>query len=81
VLNRWTKALKPVVPRRIEAASRPPLAVGARPKIGHLPRPIIPRRFYVELDVNDLHMLVVPPAFRTTLGSGSKYVGRVRWPS
>ena len=60
-LNRWTKALKPNVPGRIEAALRPTHAVGRQSKLGHIARSMTPRRFYVQLNMDDLHMLVVPP--------------------
>jgi hypothetical protein len=66
-LNRWTKALKTVVPGTIEATTLPPLAVGKRPNLSHLPRDLIPYSCYIEIDEEDLHMLVVPPAFQGIL--------------
>jgi hypothetical protein len=58
-LNWWTKALKPVVPGRIEAQLPLPDLV-KRLKLEHLPRGLFSIYCYVQLVEDDLHMLVVP---------------------
>ena len=63
-INRWAKALKPVVPGREEAATQQQNARGRQPKLGHHPRAEVPRRCVIQLDTEDVHMLVVPPAFQ-----------------
>jgi hypothetical protein len=66
-LNRWTKSLKPVVLDRIQAVAVPPHTHGRQPKLGNIPRAIITQRWYIQLDVNELHMLVIPLAFQQDL--------------
>jgi hypothetical protein len=51
----------------VEAALMPPPTVGRQPKLGHLARSMMPRRFYMQLSTDDLHMLVVPPWFQDAL--------------
>ena len=40
---------------------------GKRPRIGHMPRPALPRRFYTQLDWGDVKMLVIPRSFHAAL--------------
>jgi hypothetical protein len=65
-LNQWTWALKLLVPGRIHPVAVPP-HTGCQPKLGHIPRPLILHPWYAQLDVDDLHMLVVPHAFQQGL--------------
>jgi hypothetical protein len=67
VVNRWTSALKPVLPGRVEVLLMPPPTVGRQPNLGHIARALMPRRFYVQLNTDDLHMIVVPPWFQDAL--------------
>jgi hypothetical protein len=62
-LNRWTKALKPEVPGRVEAMLMPPSTIGNQLKLRHIAKAMMPQRFYVQLSTDNLHMMVVPPWF------------------
>lgn len=63
-LNRWTKVLKLEVPGRIATALMPPRTMSRQPKLGHNVRALMPRRFFAQLNTDDLHMLVAPPTFQ-----------------
>jgi hypothetical protein len=65
ILNRRTSTLKLMVSGRVEAVLMPLPIAGSQPKLGHIARALMPRRFYVQL--NHFHMLVVPSWFQDTL--------------
>ena len=49
---------KPALPgREEEVLELLKMGKGKRPRIGQLPRPLLPRRFYAQLDLGDLKML------------------------
>ena len=63
-----SRLLKPVVcGREEEVTELMRMTKGKRPRIGHMPRPLLPRRFYTQLDRGDLHMLVIPRSFHAVL--------------
>ena len=63
-----SRLLKPVLPgREAEATELTRMTKGKRPRIGHMPRPLLPRRFYTQLDLGDLQMLVIPRSFHAAL--------------
>ena len=66
-INRWARAAKVVVRGRTEAALQPPSVKGRQPKLGHHARAEVPRRFIMQLEQDDLHMLIVPPTFQKAL--------------
>jgi hypothetical protein len=51
----------------VEAVLMPPPTVGRHTKLGHIARAMMPRRFFVQLTTEDLHMVVVPPWFQHAL--------------
>jgi hypothetical protein len=59
-INRWTQALKPMVPSRIEVAVMPPHIHRRQPKPGHIPKVLILRSFYIQFSAEDLRMIFVP---------------------
>ena len=62
--NGW--AVKPSVQGRKEAAADLSSPVG-RPRYLCMFKEPVPRRFYVQLDMDDMHMLVIPSAFQKVL--------------
>ena len=53
--------------REEEATELMKMGKGKRPRIGHMPRPLVLWRFYTQLDRGDLHMLVIPRSFHVAL--------------
>jgi hypothetical protein len=47
LMRRIDKTLKPVVPGRMEDVLMPPPTVSRQPKLGHIARALMPRRFYI----------------------------------
>ena len=59
---------KTMLPGREEEAQELLKVVkGKKPKVGHMPRLEVPRRFYMQLDQEDLHMLLISRAFHASL--------------
>ena len=64
--NRWRVRL--MVPDRQEEAARlSNHSHGRQPTNDHIPRPLTPHRFYVQLNDDDFFMLVILRSFHTAL--------------